>query len=574
MTLRAGLVLFALAFAGVQAPGAPANVRWLILSACIGQQCTTPGSLVLGATLNAISVRAKFSGDADGNNAASVTFRKRSGDTGDHDAYTPFMDRRAALDGVANPYANEARVSIVGLVEDTLYDVTVTWSDPDGGSAQAVSGSVRTLSSVPPTGGSTITVATNAALSAALASVNPGQIIHLSPGTYSPFTVARSGIAGAWIAIEGESGTQVSGIGTNQNIAVNADFVTVRGLTLPSSDFNGIVVGASHHDIVIASNALQNVSARCADAPTTGHYSDAGVLVADTAARVLVLDNSITSTALSSCIQAVPYDGPGIGIAFASCSGCVFRGNTVTGAFRDGISSDSSYSATANLDVQNNTVYGHVDDGTEIKGDNINVRMWGNTVTSSRADSCFAGNTNTAENRFGPIYIFRNTCYITGTLIAGGGAAFKIGPAAPMFIFQNSTDDSVASPRWTQFAMGGIGSGPYVILNNATFSSGSMYEYAPTDTMTDYNVGTINAGFYSYLWGETTSHVTFADFRAGTGQASHDTNANPLFVNVALHLQAGSAGNNAALLLPNFNSSDSFWPFLGLAPDVGAFEDR
>ncbi len=571
MTMRAGLLLFALALAGVQTPGAPSNVRWLILSTCIGPQCTTPGSLLLSSTLNAISVRAQFAGDADGNNGASVTFRKHSGDTGDHDAYTPFMDRRAALDGVANPYANEARVSIVGLAEDTLYDVTVTWADPDGGSAQAVSGSVRTLSSVPVTGGSTITVTNSATLSAALAAVNPGQTIHLNAGTYSPFTITRSGNAGAWIAIEGEAGTQVSGVGTNQNIAVNADFVTVRGLTLPSSDFNGIVVSGSHHDIVIASNALQNVSARCSDGPSTSHYGDTGVLVGAGGSRVLVLNNAITSTSLAGCVQSVPYDGPGQGISFSSCDGCAFKGNTVTGAFRDGITSDSSYNATANMDVQGNTVTGYVDDGVEIKGDNVNVRMWGNTVISHQADSCIAGNTNTTYNRYGPVYIFRNTCYITGSLIAGGGFVFKIGPAAPMFVFHNASDTATASPRWSQFGASG---GPFVFYNNASLSGGSISEHAPSDTRFDYNVGVANAGYYAYLWGETTTYDTFADFRAGTGQEAHGINGDPLFADALLHLRAVSLANNAGVVIPNFNSLDSAWPYLGSGPDSGAFEDR
>src|SRR2546425_594731 len=78
-------------------------------------QSLTPGTVLLSATFEAISVRAQFSGDSNGNATTSIQFRKHAGDTGWHDAYSPFIDRRATIGGAANPYGNEARVSIVGL---------------------------------------------------------------------------------------------------------------------------------------------------------------------------------------------------------------------------------------------------------------------------------------------------------------------------------------------------------------------------------------------------------------------------------------------------------------------------
>src|SRR4051812_5805444 len=89
---------------------------WLLLfgwsAAAVGQtqNGTTVGSLTLSSTLNCISVRASFPGDANPNNAVSVQFQKTAGETAFHAAYTPFIDRRTTLGGVANKYANEARV--------------------------------------------------------------------------------------------------------------------------------------------------------------------------------------------------------------------------------------------------------------------------------------------------------------------------------------------------------------------------------------------------------------------------------------------------------------------------------
>src|SRR2546426_886095 len=158
-------------------------------------QSTTPGNLILMSTFQAISVKAPFSGDDNGNNSALVQFRQ-TGQTGDStwlNAYSPFIDRRASLGGVANPYANQARGSIVGLKPNTSYDVRVTWSDTDGVASQPAITSISTLTYTPPTGGSTITVTSNASLASALSTVQPGQTIHMNPGTYAPFSISRSG---------------------------------------------------------------------------------------------------------------------------------------------------------------------------------------------------------------------------------------------------------------------------------------------------------------------------------------------------------------------------------------------
>src|SRR3989454_11438305 len=207
-------------------------------------QSLTPGSVDLSSTFEAISVRAHFSGDSNANATATIKFRS-SQEVAWHDAYPPFIDRRATIGGVANPYAFEARGSIVGLTSNTVYQVQVTWADPDGVSgAQPGVATVTTLSYTPPTGGSTITVSNNPSLASALSSVNPGQTIHLNPGTYNAFTVNRSGDSGAWIIIEGDPALTsiVTGMGDNPNIRVNANFIILQKLTLSASDFYGIII--------------------------------------------------------------------------------------------------------------------------------------------------------------------------------------------------------------------------------------------------------------------------------------------------------------------------------------------
>jgi hypothetical protein len=536
----------------------------------LAQNGTTGGALTLAATLDCISVRAGFSGDANSNNSVAVQFQKHTGDTGFHPAYSAFVDRRATLSGAANPYASEARVSIVGLVQNTTYDVRVTWSDPDGVTSGTVSGTVTTLTSAPPTGGTTITVTDNASLSSALSTVSPGQTIHMNAGTYSPFTVSSSGNSGAWIVVEGASGATVSGSGVNQNIAVNGNFVVVTNLTLSASDFYGITIGSGRNNVIVSGNTLQNVSSKCSNGPTTSHYGDTGINIGGGASNILVLNNSVTSTSLQSCVQPTPFDGPGTGIGFSSCTNCSIKGNSVTGAFRDAISSDDSNNKPFNVDLANNTVTGYVDDGIESKGDNVNVRMWGNIINSSQADTCMAGNTNTATNQYGPIYVFRNVCRITGTLMSGGGEIYKFTPAAPAYFFHNSMDASNGGSGWAAWEFA-TPSGPFVSMNNIIKTTGSMSEHSPANSIFDYNIG-VSGSSWAYQWNNSTTYASFSTFRSGTGQEAHGQSVDPQFSDTALHLKATSPAINAGVVLNNFNSLDSAWPYASGAPDIGAYE--
>jgi len=538
-------------------------------------QSLAPGSVTLSATFESIGVRAKFSGDSNANATATIKFRS-SQEVAWHDAYPPFIDRRATIGGVANPYAFEARGSIVGLTSNTVYQVQVTWADPDGVSgAQPGVATVTTLSYTPPTGGSTITVTDSASLASALSSVSPGQTIHLNPGTYNAFTVNRSGDSGAWIIIEGDPALTsiVTGMGDNPNIRVNANFIILQKLTLSASDFYGIIIGPSQHHLFIQDNTLQDVSHLCAEGPTTTHYGDTGIYVGNGATNVYILRNTILSTSLAGCVQSIPYNGPGAGIGWTNATTLVIDRNTVIGSFRDAISADDDR-AGVDVDVSRNRVSGYVDDGIESKGYNVNTRLWGNNITATNADTCIAGNTNDPRVPYGPLYIFRNVCRTSGSALSGGGSVFKITPGAPMYIFHNSMDSSLSAvPNWDLFSMSG-NNGPVVIFNNITKSSGSIFGGTSSEALTtDYNLGTSESA-WAYSWNGSTTYDTFAAFRTGTGQEAHGLNVDPLFADTGLRIGAISPAVDKGVILPNFNTLDSAWPYSGSAPDIGAFELR
>lgn len=542
-------------------------------------RAVTPGIVQFSATLESISISAKFSGDSNGDAIVNVQFRKR-GESSFHKAYPPYIDRRATIGGVANPYVNEARGSIVGLSHSSTYDVQLTWEDPDGVSGvQPVLSTVVTLSSTPPIGGNRITVTNNAMLASALSAVLPGQTIHLNAGIYSSFTINRSGNPSAWIAIEGEvgGGSVITGAGVDQNIQVLADYIAIKNLTLGASDFHGIVTGRSHHHIIISDNVIQGYSRLCADGPTTTHLDDSGILIGDESRDVLVLANTVVgSTNLASCLQSPSFDGPGQAIGIGgNCTTCVIAGNTVAGrGTRDGIAADNSNQRLVNVDIANNIVSGFVDDGLDFKGENRNVRAWGNVITqdgngSIGANSCMSNVSELGTNLYGPSYYFRNTCKV---IRSAGGCAYK-GPSGPLFYFHNSLD-ATGVMNIVHWAIGcgalSANSGPYLVHNNATIVTNIMIERAVNATF-DYNCGTTQ-GTYASSWDNTTDYATFNDFQAGTGQEVHGINSDPLFADDALHLQSGSPAIDKGIVLNNFNSVDSKWPYSGSAPDIGAYE--
>jgi len=524
--------------------------------------CTVVGTINLSATFEALSYQVNWTGDANGDNSATVRFRASGGRW--HDAYPPLTDRRATIGGDTNPYANQFRGSIVGLTANTTYDVSVTVHDPNNANATVV-GTISTVTTTPTTGGSTITVTDDATLATALSTVNPGQTVHLNAATYAPFTISRSGTAGAFVKIEGESaGTSiVTGAGVTQNIAINANYLVLSHLALSASDFNALLVSSSAHDVYVQDNTISNVSRLCADGPTSTHYGDAGIGVGGGASNIFVLRNSITSTSLAACVQSPTYNGPGEGISWGNCTTCVFTDNTVVGAFRDAVTADASDILGINIDVARNSVSGYVDDGIESKGANVNTRIWGNVITLDSGNTCFATNTNLATNPYGPVYIFRNTCRGTGP---AGDILYKMNGDTPSYIFHNSVDASPASSNYDGFVF----SSTLTAFNNILKTKGSVIDYG-IGTF-DYNLLMTTAGTFVFHWNLVTDYTSWALFKSGTGQETHGINSDPSFSDAALHLGVSSPAIDVGIVIPNFNTADSSWPFKGTAPDLGAWE--
>ncbi len=595
-------VLASLALANDQSRGR----RRIRISACTAN-CTVAGTLSLTATIESIGFRQAFTGDGDADNSAVVEFRTSDvgGGAGSwKTAYTPYTDRRATIGGDANPYVNQFRGSIVGLTADTSYDVRTTITDPDGGSA-IVNATTSTVDTTPTFGGTLRTVSNDGQLATAMGLAVPGDTIHLNAGTYAAFTWSVNGTSGAWINIEGEgAGTSIiDGAGivipggngtTTAQVILSANYVVLQHLTLTNTDFTGVSVGDGKHHVFVQDNTMSNISRLCTDDATTGgigsHYYDAGVNIGNTDDHVYALRNSITSTSLASCTHTDnSFDTPATGVQTANCSVCVISSNTITGAFRDGAASDNSTLALNDSDMSANTLSGYIDDGIEAKGENINVRLWGNIISNTAGNTCLAANTNTTNNLYGPLYFFRNACRVTTTK---SGFIYKIGDViggiVPMYAFHNSADATPGGKTDEDgFTMGnGAGATPvfFVALNNIVKSLGDVIAYAAPTVAFDYDLLYSTSGNYVYRWdllGIDHTYANLADFKAGTGQETHGLGTDPQFSDTGLHLciangnpvgcTAASPALNVGTPINNFNTSDSAWPSTG-APDMGAYE--
>jgi hypothetical protein len=227
-----------------------------------------------------------------------------------------------------------------------------------------------------------------------------------------------------------------------------------------------------------------------------------------------------------------------------------------------------------NVDFSNNTISGTYDDTLEMDGGAINLRVWGNHLTGSPGDlnGAVTAAISEAGTMVGPSYVFRN--YIVTHTAGGFGVKGGHRAVGWCFFFHNTivTDGSGSGQS-------GLTSGDsqnHTYRNNILKTAGNVYENEGRIALGnsyDYQCAWVTRPGYDavYHWDLTTTYNLWTDFTAATGQEAHSVNADPL-LDGSYHIAAGSPARNAGLVLANFNSLDSAWPYTGIAPDLGAYE--
>ena len=531
---------------------------------------TTPGTLTLSSTFEAISVRAKYSGDTNANNSAITQYRK-SGDATWHDAYPPVVDRRTSINGTDNTaFAFEARGSIVGLTPNTLYEVRLTWTDPNGiTSSSSISDTISTLSYNPPA--SPIIRWVNASvvseglgtltdpfktISNAIAQANAGDTIMVKAGSYAPFTITKSGTPSAYFVLKASPGETVNILGTPAScITINANYWRLIGLRFTQIVESSIVVAANRHHIYIEDTIS-------ADVGTGNVWGSGGVSLRQNTNNIYILRNSFTrSTPGIDNVAGVFLQGIGTHTI-------VIADNTISGTFWDGIGNGvNSYTDTMqNSDFARNTFTNWLDDSIEMDGGSANLRVWGNTARSNRAFSLLSE----AGTIVGPSYVFRNT--FVGTSPHGTGLKQGHNGVGSCFLFHNVIE-TVGSGA--NEAVGQAGGAPYsenhVYRNNIIKATGNVYYREGRSNSYDYNL--LYAPEYTLVsaWNGSGTYSTLASFRS-TGQELNGVSGDPKFLSGNKDILSTSPAHDAGVVLANFNTVDSAWPFSGSAPDIGAFE--
>lgn len=331
----------------------------------VAQLRTTPGEVITPyPTLENISVEWFISGDDNLNGVVKVQFRPKGSST-----WRPAMllRRVPAGENVRFQWKNKFAGSIFSLNPDTLYEIMLSLSDPDGGDA------VKTVQ----------------ARTRPEPLLHPGvEIIDFAPGTYDTL-LTKSGTKEHPLVYQCSRGTAIfKFIDLREK-----EWVYIEGLTVDNLEARGIGIqmsGAS--DCVVRNCTINAVYGIVAYKPG--------------ATNCYISDNVITGTSQwSNKAMGAHGDNIGEGIEMTG-PGNVICYNRVSG-FRDCISTmeDQHVVNQTSIDIYNNDIYRGVDDAIEADFCFSNCRILRNRITN-----CYVG-LSSQPGLGGPNYFIRNVMY-------------------------------------------------------------------------------------------------------------------------------------------------------------------
>lgn len=366
----------------------------------------------------------------------------------------------------------------------------------------------------------------------------------------------------------------------------NSDHIIIRSLTLVGSSGDGILLGSGTtmntsnvHDIVIEDNDISNWGSVDPQAPAGinwGRDDDSGIRSSSVLLeRIIIQRNRIHSprTDTDSWKEDRNGDGrgddhplgpQGITVEYGAKGHFVIR-------FNDGMGSDNNF-GYGGFPIRDSDIYGNYiaytwDDGLEIEGANMNVRVWGNYTNETYVGIAMAGTS------MGPLYVFRNVMQRsrTGPFHGYGGAAFKRGGSnsypsdGRMYIYNNTLfyagapafQTGVAERTDANYSRNTVARNN-VLLVRGNSSDKSVYSRDP-DSSFDYD---LYNGVISSVNESDEAHGSkgWPQYASGAG-FDHAT------MTAIFRLAPGSPGFDAGVLIPNFTDG-----YQGTAPDIGAHE--
>ena len=371
------------------------------------------------------------------------------------------------------------------------------------------------------------------------------------------------------------------------NLRVEAPYVIVRGLTVKGASTYGIELGDVHHVVIEDCDVSGWGRVRAGDG--FGENLDSAVYSKSRELEHVVVQRcrmhhprSNSNSWAQARSDGNHHPGGPQGITFLRSKGrLVIRHNRIESDFEHmfndamGEVHNFSYDGFPNRDsdVHGNYVSHCWDDGLEIEGANMNVRVWDNYITRT-----FDG-IGAASTSLGPAYYFRNVYAISR--YSGGSDArahrghglIKLGAdperagfsGGRKYFLHNTALQPPSAVDATQ--PGGAGAGIALTSSakremNILSRNNILHLRRPTDSaIRDPQRSPANDFDYDLYIGKV---------QAVEGAEAHGIQAIPQYDRAPdgrLWLRPGSPGHDAALRLPNLNDD-----FAGKGPDMGAVE--
>jgi hypothetical protein len=250
---------------------------FLMVSFVSGQHSVNPGEIRVDSTFYHIGVLWSISGDTNLDSNLKIEYRSSRVGKWKPCAIAMRAHPKIEVEGEelgVNYWAGSAMF----LKPGSEYELKLTLTDPDGGGAtrtikaatkkeQQPSPSGTKYYVKPGNGGGTGTSADPfKGLQTAASRAKPGDIFHIGPGNYKPFTIKVSGKQGAPIVFKGpdDKTAVVDGKKTSEGVITIGDYertygyIIIENLTIKNGNW-GVDAQNTHH-ITFRKNVVTNVS--------------------------------------------------------------------------------------------------------------------------------------------------------------------------------------------------------------------------------------------------------------------------------------------------------------------------
>jgi hypothetical protein len=477
---------------------------------------------------------------------ACSTFFRESGTEKWKRAQDLWWDNRTAGDY----HAKEYRGSIVGLTAGTEYEISLRLSS--GGNSELTASTWPEVEDLPVA--KTVTVESQE----------------------SGYIISQSGTESGYVLYSGTDAV-ISG-GNKVGVTIKASYVILKGLTITDVGKHGLEIETGH-DIIIDDCDISEWGTKNGDFQTEddcGIWSESCEISRITIQNCKIHHPRYDANNWKEFNEAEGTEHPtGANAISLECQeegntagNYVIRHNRIysdyTHMFNDGMGADNNFSYDGfpirDSDIHDNFISHVWDDGLEIEGGNVNVRVWGNVLDS--INIAFG----LATTSIGPLYVFRNISRWgqAYTDKGFGWEMFKIGINDPewnrgaMFLYHNT----IRQPD-----NHGLGEGIYPTkddgIQNYITSRNNIIDVLTNSIRSDAETTMPNSTFdYDFCTGAIPNGVESHGITEGTPEYAAGTDM----------LTETSPGYDAGIVLWNFNDPESAWPYTGKGPDMGASE--